>query len=126
METTMSTAVLGRPVHRSVTRADRARPTRLTRRGRLAVSLIALLASVTVVLAAAVALGPSVIATDGVGEPVPVRTVTVQPGQSLWDIAAASGTSPDVRNAMYDIRQLNHLSTAELQVGQTLYVPIAD
>jgi predicted Zn-dependent protease len=126
METTMSTGVIGRPLHRPVTRAHQVRPTRLTRRGRLAVSLTVLLAGVTVVLAAAVALGPSVIATDGVGDPVPVRTVTVQPGQSLWDIAAASGTSPDVRDAMYDIRQLNHLQTAELQVGQTLYVPIAD
>jgi hypothetical protein len=60
------------------------------------VSLTVLLAGVTVVLAAAVALGPSVIATDGVGDPVPVRTVTVQPGQSLWDIAAASGPSAAV------------------------------
>jgi LysM repeat protein len=126
METTMSTAVLGRPVHRSAIRPDEVRPTRLTRRGRLAVSLTVLLAGVALVLAAAVALGASVVATDGGGEPVPVRTVTVQPGQSLWDIAAASGTSPDVRDTMYDITQLNHLGSAELQVGQTLYVPIAD
>ncbi len=95
---------------------------RLTRRGRLVVLLAVLLA----ILATAVAVGSSVVATSGAGEPVVTRTVTVQPGQTLWGIAAASSAPGDLRDAIYDIEQLNGLNGPELQIGQRLFVPEPD
>lgn len=93
---------------------------RLTRRGRLLLTVL-LLAGL---LALAVSLGPQVVATDGAGQPVPVQTVTVQPGQTLWDIAAASGVDADTRAVVAEIQQLNALADAgDLQVGQSLAVP---
>ncbi len=131
----MSTAVLARgrsgsgtaravrTVRPTVQRIARpsVRPTvRLTRRGRLVLFLTVLAA----VLAATVAVGPAVVATAGAGEPVDVRTVTVQPGQTLWEIAMANGGTGDPRTVVYEIEQLNHLDGAELQIGQTLDVPM--
>lgn len=93
----------------------------LTRRGRLVVFLTVLVA----VFAAAVAVGPAVVATASAGDPIEVQTVTVQPGQTLWDIAVASA-SGDPRDTVHEIEQLNHLDGAEIQIGQTLDVPIGD
>jgi len=93
----------------------------LTRRGRLVVFLTVLVA----VFAAAVAVGPAVVATASAGDPIEVRTVTVQPGQTLWDIAVASA-SGDPRDTVHEIEQLNHLDGAEIQIGQSLDVPVAD
>lgn len=110
------------PTGPSLARAygTRASSLRLTRRGRLLLTLVLLIG----MLALAVAWGPSVVATDGAGEPVPVRTVTVQPGQTLWDIAAASGLGGDPRAAVYEMQRLNGLDDAGLlQVGQQLAVP---
>ena len=99
--------------------------TRLTRRGRMLRSLVLGLVLVTALLVAAVAWGPSVVATSGGGDPVPVRTVTVQPGQTLWDIAAGSGLGGDPRDVVARIQDLNALSDpGQLQVGQSLAVPL--
>ena len=100
-------------------------PARLTRRGRVLRSVVVGMVLVAAVLVAAVAWGPSVVATAGGGEPVPVRTVTVQPGQTLWDIAADSGLGGDPRDVVSRIQDLNALSDpGDLQVGQTLAVPL--
>mgnify|MGYP000853469306 FL=1 len=55
----------------------------------------------------------------------PVRTTTtvVRPGQSLWEIAAASGTS-DVSAMVARIVGLNDLQGAAVHSGQTLEVPV--
>lgn len=99
----------------------RAARVRLTRRGRLLLTLL-LLAGL---LALGVALGPQVVAAGGTGEPVPVRIVTVQPGQTLWDLAAASGRPGDPRAVVAEIQRLNALDDAgALQVGQSLVVPV--
>ncbi len=56
----------------------------------------------------------------------PARTTTtvVRPGQSLWEIAAASGTS-DVSGMVARIVELNDLEGATVRAGQTLEVPAA-
>ncbi len=100
-------------------------PARLTRRGRVLRSVVVGLVVVAAVLVAAVAWGPSVVATARAGEPVPVRTMTVQPGQTLWDIAADSGIGGDPRDVVSRIQDLNALSDpGDLQVGQSLAVPL--
>ena len=94
---------------------------RLTRRGRLVVFVLLLAAA----LAAVVALGPSVVATSESGDPVPVRTVVVQPGETLWDIAARADPSGNVGDMVHRIADLNALPSAgDLQIGQRIAVPI--
>lgn len=97
-------------------------PTRLklTRRGRLVVFSVALV----LVLGAFVLLGSQVIATDRTGTPVQTISVTVQPGQTLWDIAAEANPGGDIRSTVKQISDLNSLTTAgSLQIGEDLAVP---
>ena len=107
-----------RPVNGSTT-------VRLTRRGRVLRSLVLAPVLVAAVLVAVVAWGADVVASSGGGKPVPVRTVTVQPGQTLWDIAADSGVGGDPRLVVARIQDLNALPDAgDLQVGQSIAVPL--
>lgn len=105
--------------HQPVRRA----PLRLTRRGRLALWSAVLGLALGLLLLAAVAVSSAVLASSDAGAPMGVETVTIQPGQTLWDIAAANGADGDLRDTVYEIRQLNHLDGSEVQTGQTLNVP---
>ena len=51
-------------------------------------------------------------------------TTVVRPGQSLWDIAEASGTS-DVPGMVARIAELNDLKGTTIRAGQTLEIPAA-
>lgn len=51
-------------------------------------------------------------------------TTVVRPGQSLWDIAEASGTS-DVPGMVARIAELNDLKGTTIHAGQTLEIPTA-
>lgn len=95
-------------------------PLRLTRRGRALVLLLALAAiSVAVVL-----FGSSTAATDS-SAPIGTTTITVQPGQTLWGIAAAANPDGDVRDTVDAIIKLNALTSASaLQMGAELAVPV--
>lgn len=52
------------------------------------------------------------------------RHYVVQPGDDLWSIASTHyDGAVDVRKAVYDIREANHLSDAVIQPGQELQLP---
>jgi predicted Zn-dependent protease len=51
-------------------------------------------------------------------------TVTVQPGDTLWSIAARHSGDGDVQEAIDGITSANHLSGATLQPGQHLRIPL--
>lgn len=51
-------------------------------------------------------------------------TTVVRPGQSLWDIAEASGTA-DVPGMVARIAELNDLKGTTIRAGQTLEIPTA-
>jgi nucleoid-associated protein YgaU len=89
---------------------------RLTRRGRLVVLGVGLAAVLGVGFVAAT----GSLAND---KPEPTRVVTVQPGQTLWDLAAGVSDGGDVRATMTHLEAINHLDSTTLQVGQTLRVP---
>jgi hypothetical protein len=92
---------------------------RLTRRGRLTVLTVAVVAVLGLGLAAASAS----IAND---HPEQTQVIVVTPGQTLWDIsssAVADTGSGDVRSMMTHIEELNHLDSASLQAGQHLRIP---
>ncbi len=50
-------------------------------------------------------------------------TVTVQPGDTLWTIAAEHYPSDDVQSRVADIEQANGLSGPRIDVGETLRLP---
>jgi len=93
----------------------------LTRRGRLARTLVVL--SLTVVMAAGFA------SQSGAGQ-VEASTapsyeiVVVAPGETLWSVAAAYA-SGDVQGLVNEIREVNNLKGYDLQAGQKLRVPNA-
>ncbi|WP_159523468.1 MULTISPECIES: LysM peptidoglycan-binding domain-containing protein [unclassified Actinomyces] len=74
---------------------------------------------VVVLLALAAAAG---IIGSGLMAPAKTSTTTVQPGQSLWDVAAATGAA-DVSEAMAQIVDLNGLDSSTIHPGQSLVVP---
>lgn len=98
--------------------ADSAAPLRLTRRGRLAVSL--LIATVLVVVGLA---GARTALAGDTPAPASVEQVTVLPGDTLWSIATTSTAGGDVRDTVAEIRELNALRSSTLVAGQQLLVP---
>jgi hypothetical protein len=97
-----------------------ARPAvRLTRRGRLVVTMLL----TVLVLAAFLVAGGASVATREAGDPVPIRTVEVQQGQTLWAIASEIAEPGEIRDMVYTIERLNSLPDATLTEGQVLAVP---
>lgn len=91
---------------------------RLTRRGRAVAFVLFLALAVGMVV-----VGGQAIGSREAGEPVPVKVVRVQPGDTLWSIAAETAPGEDPRELIARIEQFNDLS-GSLQVGQTLSVPL--
>ncbi|HVQ95168.1 MAG TPA: LysM peptidoglycan-binding domain-containing protein [Mycobacteriales bacterium] len=102
--------------------APPARPgqVRLTRRGRLVLVALAVvaLASLLTVVAPAVAHLRSPTAVPASAPAV----VVVQPGDTLWSIARRVAPDRDTRLVVADLRRLNSLSSADLEVGQRLTI----
>ncbi|MBA2465912.1 MAG: LysM peptidoglycan-binding domain-containing protein [Nocardioidaceae bacterium] len=108
----MSTAVIG-PAFMTPT-------VRLTRRGRLVLTVVLL----GLLLAAFTMFGSTSAASGDAGEPIPTRTVMVQEGDTLWGIASGVAEPGEVREMVHHIEQLNALSGASVNVGQELAVPV--
>ncbi|WP_104192359.1 LysM peptidoglycan-binding domain-containing protein [Cryobacterium sp. Y82] len=51
------------------------------------------------------------------------RFITVEPGQTLWDLAEEISPAADPRDVVADIKRLNALSVETLQPGQRLEIP---
>jgi LysM domain len=49
--------------------------------------------------------------------------IVVQPGQTLWSIAAAAEPSADPRTAVQQISDVNGLTGTQIEAGQLLWVP---
>ncbi len=99
--------------------APRAGSVRLTRRGRLVVVTIAVLA----ILAVGFVLAGGSVATGEPGTPEPTRVVMVGAGDTLWDIAAGLSGEGDVRAMVDHIQRLNALDSGMVTAGQRLLVP---
>ena len=105
-----------RPLMRSAVSSRTA--VQLTRRGRLAVAVVALLSLVLLGFVAAGAV------QAGSPEQAPrLREVVVQPGQSLWGFARSSLPGMDPREAVLRIREINGLGGSVIHPGQVLRVP---
>lgn len=91
---------------------------RLTRRGRVALVLLAML-----LLAPMVTWGATAVASSP-GEPTEVRVHAVQPGETLWGFAQeVAEPGEDVRHAVGRLQELNRMSSGALRVGEMLLLP---
>jgi hypothetical protein len=106
----------------------RARPrTRLTRRGRIVVSALVMAAMLLVAVLAWFG-GATRAEAAGSGSPPSavyrnLAKVIVQPGESLWAIAAQAEPTADPRSVIQQIIDLNALGGASIQPGERLWVP---
>jgi hypothetical protein len=94
---------------------------RLTRRGRLLLTLVLLVVAV----AAAVLLTGGGTAAAG-ADPARAATatvVTVRPGETIWAIAERVAPGRDPRDTVQAILDLNGLQTSQVRVGTALRLP---
>ncbi len=101
--------------------AARPRPLRLTRRGRLLMTCLAVLG---LFLLLSVGRAGSQAATVTETGPALAQT-TVQPGDTLWGMAQRIAPDNDPREVMAQIKRINHLHSSGLRVGQQLLLPTA-
>ncbi len=94
----------------------------LTRRGRLARTLLVL--SLAVVLASAFGFSAGAGTNSAVGEPTSFIEVTVAPGDTLWSLATRMAGGADVRAMVDEIASVNALASADLQAGQKVRIPL--
>jgi hypothetical protein len=109
----------------------RARPARtrvrLTRRGRIVVAVL-IAAGVVLVAALAWLAGTARAEAAGSGSPASavyhsLRSVVVQPGESLWAIALRADPAGDPRSVIREIIDINALHGTSVQPGQRLWLP---
>lgn len=92
----------------------------LTPRGRFVLGLVLS----AVIGLGGVLLGSTVAATQDVAN-LPVQSVVVEPGDSLWAIASAANPGGDIRKTVDEIVRLNALEAGRsLPAGLTLSVPV--
>ena len=117
--------LLSRPEERQPERPAPLPPLRLTRRGRIVLIGIPLVLLAALLLSLAGFFNAPAKASDSAAElqTTSAVTVTVQPGQSLWGIAATVAPERDARDVVADIVQLNNLSAGAVFPGQQLFVP---
>lgn len=100
---------------------------RLTRRGRIVVATL-ITAGVVLVAALAWLAGTTRAEAAGSGSPASavyhsLRSVVVQPGESLWTIATQADPAGDPRTVMQEIVDINALHGTSVQPGQRLWLP---
>jgi LysM domain len=115
---------------RVTTRTRTARPgaVRLTRRGRLVVTGLVMLAAIATATLLWMSVAGSVQAASrgGATPGSPYRGMTqvvVQPGQTLWSIAAAAEPSADAWAVVQQIVEVNALTAPQVHAGELLWVP---
>ncbi len=51
------------------------------------------------------------------------QTVSVKPGDTLWEIADKYSQDTEIREYIYKIKAINDLDSANIYAGQKLYLP---
>jgi predicted Zn-dependent protease len=80
--------------------------------------------TLAVLVSAAFALLGTQAMASGPGEPIEVRIHTVEPGQTLWELARGlTAAGDDVRDVVAELRAINGMRTSELEAGQVVLLP---
>lgn len=116
----MSTLSIAAAFDNRLDRVSLQGPLKLTRRGQVVVVAVFLLAA----LALMIVFGGLATATKDAGDPVPVKIVEVQPGDTLYGIAGEVAGPGEVREVVHRIQQLNAIEDGVLQVGDEIAVPV--
>ena len=96
---------------------------RLTARGR---RVLAFLASIPAIVALSIAIvsgGGALASGEGSAPAGTFAEVTVMPGDTLWSIAGEIAPDADPRDVVDAVMSLNAMSSARLDIGQTIAVP---
>jgi nucleoid-associated protein YgaU len=94
---------------------------RLTRRGRAVVTALAVVPLLIIGLVLGLGAGGAVATHDAASGSL--TWVTVDAGQSLWDIAAEIAPAEDPREFAAQVAAFNQLDSAVIQPGQELAIP---
>lgn len=97
---------------------------RLTVRGRRVLAVLASLPAVIAVSIAIVSGGGAIASAERAPSGVTFETVTALPGDTLWSIAGDIAPDADPRDVVDAIMRLNAMSSARLDVGQVIALPI--
>jgi hypothetical protein len=89
--------------------------TRLTRRGRLFITLLVSAAAMTLAVGVASSVSATGLQID--------HATTVFAGQTLSEVAAAQLPSLPINEAVAQIQLANNLNTSQVQAGQRLLIP---
>ncbi|GAA4471717.1 hypothetical protein GCM10023190_01240 [Enteractinococcus fodinae] len=96
----------------------------LTPKGKLVLTgLVLMLVVACMLLASARPAVPPAMAAEGI-QPDTYQQILIQPGDTLWDISSRIAQESDHTAVMEHIVAYNDLESSELQVGQTLFVPV--
>ncbi|HXR45210.1 MAG TPA: LysM peptidoglycan-binding domain-containing protein [Pseudolysinimonas sp.] len=94
---------------------------RITRRGRAVLAvLMAIPLAAGALFAGFGAMGATATQTSGADG---FSYVSVQPGESLWQLAETVAPNADPRDVVSDIVKLNDLGSGEIQPGQRIAIP---
>jgi LysM domain-containing protein len=101
-------------------------PIRLTRRGRVVFGGLAVAAAAAVACLLSLTLAGGALASNHGAAHAGyrgMRQIVVQPGQTLWSIAAAAAPAADPRLVIPQIEEANSLAGSTVYAGETLWVP---
>ncbi|MBP7175629.1 MAG: LysM peptidoglycan-binding domain-containing protein [Thermoclostridium sp.] len=73
-------------------------------------------------LVVTIMLAGSIVAAAG-EEKSECRSVTVMPGDTLWDIAQENAVNKDIRKYIFELKKINQLDDATIYAGQNLFLP---
>ncbi|MFZ6990793.1 hypothetical protein ACO0E1_02775 [Curtobacterium sp. RRHDQ66] len=95
---------------------------RLTRRGRVVFTTLAALPVLIVV--GLFALNGGQAAAGNTAADVHFQTVTIEPGETLWQLAEQTAPNADPRDFIADVVSLNALDGSGVQAGEQIAIPV--
>lgn len=95
---------------------------RLTRRGRIVITTLVALPLVIALLVVGLSAGGAV--ASSTPSDASFHYVTVESGDTLWQLAVSLDPTADPRDVIAEIRDLNQLQGSGLEAGQRLAIPL--
>ncbi len=52
------------------------------------------------------------------------RTVSLKPGDTLWELALKYNNRGDIRSYIYKVQQLNNMESSDIKAGERIIIPV--